>query len=280
MNRRTRLPGAVALMFAATAAQAMEDHSAHRQPPADSDQPTESERAHVPPPPPQHVMGDMSDAEMAELMDMDDNAGFGMVLMDQLEWRDTDDGNALAWDGRAWYGNDYDKLLLKSEGERMDGEYEGDAELLWDRVVSRWWSVQAGVSHDFSEGPSRTWAVVGVQGLAPYWFEVEATLYVGEQGRTAANFSSEYEMFLTQRLVLQPKLEVNLYGKDDVANRIGSGLSDAQIGLRLRYEIKREFAPYAGVMWTRLFGDTADLARAHGDARGDVQFVTGLRMWF
>lgn len=279
MNRRTRLAGAVALLLAATAAGAMEDHSAHRQPPADSDQPTESERAHVPPAPPQRVMGDMPEAEMAELMDMDDNAGFGMVLMDQLEWRDAG-GGALAWDGRAWYGNDYDKLLLRSEGERMDGEYEGDAELLWDRVVSRWWSVQAGVSHDFSEGPSRTWAAVGVQGLAPYWFEVEATLYVGEQGRTAANFSSESEMFLTQRLVLQPRLEVHLYGKDDVANRIGSGLSDAQIGLRLRYEIKREFAPYFGVMWTRLFGDTADFARAHGDVRGDIQFVAGLRMWF
>jgi copper resistance protein B len=186
----------------------------------------------------------------------------------------------LAWDGRAWYGNDYDKLMLKSEGQRLDGEYEGDAELLWDRVVSRWWSLQVGVAHDFGEGPSRTWAAVGVQGLAPYWFEVEATLYVGEEGRTAANFSSEYEMFLTQRLVLQPKLELNLYGKDDVRNGIGSGLSDAELGLRLRYEIRREFAPYMGVLWSRLFGGTADLNRDRGGDDSEVQFVAGVRAWF
>ena len=245
-----------------------------------SDQPTDSERAHVPPDPPRYVMGDMSEKEMAEMMDMDDTAGFGMVLFDQLEWRDTDAGDALSWDGRAWYGGDYDKALLKSEGEHMDGEYQGSAELLWDRVVSRWWSVQTGVAHDFGDGPSRTWATVGVQGLAPYWFEIEALLYVGEEGRTAAKFSGEYEMFLTQRLVLQPKLELNLYGKDDAANGIGSGLSDAELGLRLRYEIKREFASYAGVLWTRSFSETARLVRDRGADSNELQWVAGLRMWF
>jgi copper resistance protein B len=276
MKPLTRLSSALALLAASGLSQAQEDHSAHRHRAPDTDQPTESEKAHVPPPPPQHAMGDMSEKEMAELMDMDDTAGFGMAFFDQLEWRDTDDGSALAWDGRAWYGNDYNKLLLKTEGERMDGEYEGDAEVLWDRVVSRWWSLQAGMAHDFGEGPSRTWAAVGVQGLAPYWFEVEATLYVGEEGRTAVNLSSEYEMFLTQRWVLQPKLEVQLYGKDDVANGIGSGLSDMEFGLRLRYEIRREVAPYVGVLWERLFGETADLA---GES-SDVQVVAGLRAWF
>jgi len=152
--------------------------------------------------------------------------------------------------------------------------------LLWDRVVSRWWSVQTGVAHDFGDGPSRTWATVGVQGLAPYWFEIEALLYVGEEGRTAAKFSGEYEMFLTQRLVLQPKLELNLYGKDDAANGIGSGLSDAELGLRLRYEIKREFASYAGVLWTRSFSETARLVRDRGADSNELQWVAGLRMWF
>jgi copper resistance protein B len=259
------------------AAKQSESHGDHH---GASDQPTQSERAHVPPPPPEHAMGDMSAEEMAELMDMDDNAPFGMALFDQLEWRDTDAGSALAWDGRIWYGNDYDKALLKSEGERFHGEYEGSAELLWEHVISRWWSLQAGVAHDFGEGPSRTWATFGVQGLAPYWFEVEALAYIGEEGRFAASLSTEYEMFLTQRLVLQPKFEVQLYGEDDPANGIGSGFSDGELGLRLRYEIRREFAPYVGVLWSRLFGETADLAREHGGDDSDVQFVAGLRAWF
>lgn len=256
------------------------DHSEHASHDDQTDPRTESERAHIPPPPPEHAMGDMSEKQMAEMMGMDDTEPFGLVLFDQLEWRDTDEGNALGWDGRAFYGNDYDKALLRTEGERLDGENEGFAELLWDRVFSRWWSLQAGVAHAFGEGPSRTWAAFGVQGLAPYWFEVEAMVYVGEEGRTAARFEAEYEMFLTQRLVLQPKFEFNLHGKDDIANDIGSGLSDIDLGLRLRYEIRREFAPYVGVVWSQKFGDTADLARDRGDGVDEVQFVAGLRVWF
>lgn len=279
MSANVRFNAALALLAASGAvhAQAVEDHSHHAM---HGDERTESERAHVPPAPPEHQMGDMSAKEMIEMMDMDDNAPYGLALFDQLEWRNTTGSDVFAWDGRAFYGNDYNKALLKSEGERVDGDYEGSAELLWDRVISRWWSLQAGVAHDFSVGPSRTWAAFGVQGLAPYWFEVEALLYVGEQGRTAASFSTEYEMFLTQRLVLQPKVELQLFGKDDPANHIGSGFSDAEVGLRLRYEIKREFAPYIGVLWTKKFGETADLARQHGEDSNDVQFVAGLRAWF
>nr|WP_298720663.1 copper resistance protein B [uncultured Steroidobacter sp.] len=264
-----------AAVASSAAAQDAHQHHAHH-----SDEQTESERAHVPPDPPQHQMGDMSEAEMAEMMDMDDTALFGMVAFDQLEWRDTNEGNALAWDGRAWLGNDYDKAWFKAEGERFDGDYEGSAELLWDHVFSRWWSWQAGVAHDFGAGPSRTWAAFGVQGLAPYWFEIEALAYVGEEGRTSARFSAEYEMFLTQRLILQPKLEFKLYGKDDPANRIGAGFSDAELGLRLRYEIRREFAPYVGVVWSRKFGETADLVREHGDEVEEAQWVAGVRVWF
>jgi copper resistance protein B len=256
---------------------AMADHAHHG---TAGDQPTESELAHVPPAPPAQVMGDMSEEDMAEMMGMDDTEPFGMALFDQFEWRDTDADEAFAWDGRAWYGNDYDKGLVKTEGERVDGDYEGSAELLWDHVISRWWSLQAGVAHDFGDGPSRSWAAFGVQGLAPYWFEVEALMYVGEEGRTAARFSTEYEMFLTQRLVLQPKFELNLYGKDDAANGIASGLSDAALGLRLRYEIRREIAPYVGVLWSRKFGETAELAREHSLDAEHVQFVAGVRAWF
>ena len=255
-------------------------HDAHAQHSAERDQPTESEAAHVPPDPPRHAMWAMSEQEMIELMQMEDNAAFGMVLADHFEWRDTDGGDALVLDGHAWYGTDYNKAWFKAEGEWVEDDEHVRTELLWDRIFSRWWSVQVGARHDFSEGPSRTWAAVGVQGLAPYWFEVEATLYVGDEGRTAARFSGEYDLLLTQRLVLQPQVEVEFFGKDDAANGIGSGLSTAEFGLRLRYEVRREFAPYVGVVWSRQFGGTADLARAANEDVSDVQFVAGVRAWF
>ncbi len=253
-------------------------HAMHEQP--SRDEPTQSERNHVPPDPPQHPMHDMSNEEMIELMQMDDTAAVGMVLFDQLEWQEVDDRDALIWDAQAWYGNDFTKLWLKSAGERVAGEYDGRAELYVDRLLARWWNLQAGVRQDFSDGRSRTWAAFGVQGLAPHWFQVEATAYVGEQGRLAAAFSGEYEILLTQRLILQPKIEFNLYSKDDRDNGIGSGLADSELALRLRYEFRREFAPYVGVAWTRLSGETADIARAEGRDTDDFQVVAGLRFWF
>ena len=245
-----------------------------------SQEPTESERAHVAPDPPQHPMHEMSSDRMIELMQMEDSAPFGMLLFDELEWHEKNNQDAVHWDAEAWYGTDYNKAWLRSEGNRIDGEYEGLAELFWDRIVGRWWHAQAGVRHDFHDGPSRDWIGLGVQGLAPHWFEVEATVYFGEQSRTAARFSGEFELLITQRLVLQPKVEFDLYGKDDPQNAIGSGLADSEIGLRLRYEIRRELAPYVGVVWTRSYGDTADFARAAGDDVDELRFVAGLRVWF
>lgn len=253
-------------------------HAQHAMPAAD--EPTESERQHVPPDPPQQPMHEMSNERMIELMQMEDNAPLGMALLDELEWHEIDNHNAVHWDGQFWYGNDYDKAWLRTEGNAAAGDYEGLAELFWDRIVNRWWHVQAGARHDFGDGPGRTWAGFGFQGLAPYWFEVEATAYVGEEGRTAARFSAEYDLLFSQRLILQPKIEFDLYGKDDPRNGIGSGLADSEISLRLRYEIRRELAPYVGIVWTRSFGDTADFARAAGDDDDDVQFVAGLRAWF
>lgn len=240
-----------------------------------------SEAEHVAPNPPAHDMETMSTRHMIELMQMDDQARFGKVLFDQLEWRTGAGSDAAVWDALAWYGGDYDKAWLKSEGTRNGGTTEdARVELLWDHIFARWWSVQTGVRHDFGEGPSRTWAAFGVQGLAPYWFDIEATAYVGEQGRTAARLKAEYELLFTQRLVLQSEAEANLYGKADAERGIGSGLSDLDLGLRLRYEIRREFAPYVGMTWTRRFGTTADLARAAGNDASEVQFVSGLRIWF
>jgi copper resistance protein B len=248
-------------------------------PVADPGSPANSPQ-HVPPEPPQHPMSDMSPAEMVQMMQMDDTARTGTVLLDQLEWRHTDSGSAGVWEGEAWYGGDYDKLWLRTEGETVQGTTDARVELLWDRLISRWWSVQSGVREDFGNGPARTWAALGVSGLAPYWFDVEATLYVGGASRTAARLKVEYDLLLTQRLIIQPEAEANLYGKPDPARQLGSGLSDLQVGLRLRYEIRRQFAPYAGVVWQRLFGGTADNALAAGVDPSQVQFVLGLRVWF
>lgn len=289
MNRALPRLVSVAAVWGAQLTLAAEDHSAHHMPMPDphaqhsaapADQPTESEARHVPPDPPQHLMRDMSEQEMTELMGMDDTSAFGMVRFDQLEWRKIDNVDALGWDAQAWYGNDYDKVWIKTEGERLRGEVEASSELLWDRVFARWWNVQAGVRHDVGEGPSRTWAAFGIHGVAPYRFEVEATAYVGEQGRTALRFSGDYEGLLTQRLILQPKLEFNLYGKDDAANGIGAGVSDSEFGVRLRYEFRREVAPYVGLAWIRSYGNTADLARAAGRDTSEMQWLAGIRFWF
>jgi copper resistance protein B len=290
MNRRIALIVAT-LMGSAPLLVAAQDHSHHPASNAPetratqhsdekSGEPTESERRHVPPDPPQHAMGDMSSEEMTELMAMDDNASFGMVMLDQFEWRQIDGEHALGIEGDAWYGNDYHKAWFKAEGEIVAGDYEGRTELLWDRVATRWFNLQTGIRQDLGEGPSRSWLAVGAQGLAPYWFEVEATAYVGDEGRTALRFSGEYELLLTQRWILQPEIDVDIFGKDDPRNGIGSGLSEAEVSLRLRYEIRREFAPYIGLVWSQRFGDTADIARAEGMRRDDLELAVGVRIWF
>lgn len=214
-------------------------------------------------------------------MDMRDDAALSKVMVDRLEAFHGRDGNGQQWEMQAWYGNDIDKLWLRSEGERSAGALEeADIEVLWSHAVAAFWDTQLGVRQDFGEGPSRTWAAFGIQGLAPYWFEVEATAYVGSSGRTAARLGVSYELLFTQRLILEPELEANLYGKGDPARDIGSGLSDMRLGLRLRYEIRRRFAPYVGIAWTHRFGASADYARADGEPVTDRQWVAGVRWWF
>jgi copper resistance protein B len=228
----------------------------------------------------------MSSREMADTMQMDDTARFGKVMFDQLEWRNGDGREGRGtWDAKAWYGGDYNKLWLRSEGRYVStgndaGVRDADIEVLWDRVVSRWWNAQAGARQDVGRGPSRTWLSVGIEGLAPQWFETEATFYASDAGRTAARLKAQYDLLLTQRLVLQPFLEANLYGHTDRQREIGSGLSDLEVSVRLRYEIRREFAPYIGLVWLRRFGGTADLVRASGGEASDLQLTMGLRVWF
>jgi copper resistance protein B len=212
---------------------------------------------------------------------MHGSAPFGMLLIDQLEAFHGRDANGQSWEAQGWYGNDEDKLWIRTEGERSRGKLEdGDLEAFWNHNLATFWSTQLGVRHGFGEGPGRTWAALGVQGRAPYWFELVATGYVGANGRTAARLRAEYELLFTQRLILQPEAEINLYGKNDPQRRIGSGVSDVQFGLRLRYEIRRQFAPYIGVNWVRRIGTTADYARQDHQPVLDRQIVAGVRIWF
>jgi copper resistance protein B len=210
---------------------------------------------------------------------MHDNAIHSFVLIDRLE-ADID-GDAQSWAAKSWIGTDRDRLWLRSEGERNDtGTHAADLEVLYGRGVARWWDLLVGVRHDFAPAGAQDFLAVGVTGLAPYKFEVSATAYLGASGQSAARLEVEYETLLTNRLVLQPLLEANLYGKDDPRRGLGSGLATVEAGLRLRYEFTRRFAPYIGVVRERAFGKTAALRHGSGEDTDDTRFVAGLRVWF
>ncbi|MEH6416156.1 copper resistance protein B [Pseudomonas sp. CGJS7] len=203
------------------------------------------------------------------------------VLFNRLEAVEADHGGAQAWEGQAWFGTDTDRLWLRSEGEREHGRTESaNLEALYGRAISPWWDLVVGAKHDFRPQRAQTWAAVGVQGMSPYKFEVAATAYIGPSGRSALNFEAEYELLLTNRLILQPLIEVEVSGKQDARRGVGSGLSTVEAGLRLRYEISRQFAPYIGISRERAFGDTADYRRDEGEDIDDTRWVAGVRVWF
>lgn len=228
-----------------------------------------------------HAHDPASHGESAHGESAHDNSVQSYVLFNRLEGFDADHGAGLEWEAQAWVGTDTDKLWVRSEGERIDGRTEAaGVEALYGRPVARWWDLLAGVRHDFKPGASQDWAALGIAGVAPYKFEVEATAYLGPSGRTAARIEAEYEVLFTNRLILQPLVEANLYGKDDPQRGIGSGLSTIEAGLRLRYEVHRQFAPYVGLVYERAYGDTADFRRAAGEGAGDTRLVAGVRIWF
>jgi len=213
---------------------------------------------------------------------MADEHLYAAVLVDRLEWAHGSDSNAASYEAQAWFGSAYDKLVIKAEGEAEKGKvHDARTELLWGHAISTYWDTQIGFRNDAGYGrPARNWLAFGVQGLAPYWFEVDATAYLGTEGRTAMRLSAEYELLITQRLILQPRIEANLYGKSDRATGTGSGLSNGAVGVRLRYEFSRQFAPYIGVERYQTFGNTADMVRASGGRSGETRFVAGVRVWF
>jgi copper resistance protein B len=280
-----RLVAAVAMAIAAWPSLALAQHE-HHPPPAAPPTAATAPAPATPAPAPAAPLP----ASVPPLTDADRQAAFpdagghpphgestyAYALVDRLEWQS---GNGLAWDVKAWAGGDRDRLWLRSEGERDAGRFRaGHAHLLYGRAISPWWVLVAGMRQDV-QPRSATWAAVGIQGLAPYRIGLEATAYIGGHGRTALRLEAEHELLVTNRLVLQPLVELEAFGKDHPERGAGAGLSSIEAGLRLRYEIRRELAPYVGVTWRRTFFGTRDLAEASGDPASHARLTIGVRVW-
>ncbi len=221
-------------------------------------------------------------ASMPVAADMQDDAWRTKFVLDRLENRRDDGEDLRVWEAQLNVRSDYQGMALKIDGERPEGGPTESAEyqLLYQRLVSEFFDAQFGVRYDDRPEPSRTYAVAGLQGLAPYWFEIDTNLYLSDEGDVSASFEAEYDLLLTQRLVLQPAAELNIAFSDDQEIGVGSGLSSAELGLRLRYELHRKFAPYVGVNWEKKFGDTADFARDDGEDTESTTFLLGVSAWF
>lgn len=211
------------------------------------------------------------------------NQVFAHVMFDQFEGRTNGADNEFRWDGEGWIGTDMNKLWVKSEGFSDSGTVsDGDHEALYDRPIPhmRFFDAQAGVRADLDSGPSRAWAAFGIEGLAPLFFELAPTLYLRNGGHVAGRLETSYDLLLAQRWIVQPEAELNFYSKDDRGRQIGSGFSDLDAGLRLRYEIRRKFAPYIGFAYHGEFGNTAIYVRQAGGTTSDPRFVFGFRLWY
>ncbi len=212
---------------------------------------------------------------------MEDDPIITKVMIDQLETRVTDGNDPLVLEGQGWIGKDLNKFWFKVDVEQVNSETEElELQALYSRAIAPFWDFQIGWRRDSKPKPDKDWFVIGFQGLAPYFFEVDSALFIGESGQFGLRFEAEYEILFTQKWILTPEIEVNFHSKDDASAGIGSGLSDSQLGLRLRYEIKREFAPYIGINWNKKYGNTATFAKNDGEKVDDTQIVVGIRAWF
>ena len=211
-----------------------------------------------------------------------DNMIFVHGILDQFEGRTDGRTPDLRWSGEGWIGTDYDKFWLKTEGfRRRDGSIDdGRHEFLYSRAISTYFDLQGGLRSDLDSHRTRNWAAFGFEGLAPLFFHVEGTGYVSGSGHLAARFEGSYDLLLTNRLILQPEFEINLYSRSDPARLVGAGISDIDTGVRLRYEFTRKFAPYIGVAYEGKFGQTASFARRAGEGTSGVRFTFGVRSWF
>jgi len=207
---------------------------------------------------------------------------FYQVMFNLAEYQARQGNDGYRWDGEAWFGGDINRLWLKTEGEGVlrEGVESAEVQALYSRAIGPYFNLQAGVRHDFRPSPNRTYATVGFQGLAPYQFEVEGALFLSTKGDVLGRLGGYYDQRITQRLILQPRVEFNLSAQDVPENGLGAGLTDAELGLRLRYEFRRQFGPYVGVSYLAQTGRTADFTRAEGKDPSTTSFVAGVRVWF
>ena len=203
------------------------------------------------------------------------------IMIEQLETRITDGDDPTVLEGTVWIGKDLEKLVIKIDAEQVKNETEElELQALYSRAVDPYWDFQIGIRQDQKPAPNKNWLALGFQGVAPYWFEIDSTLFIGEKDQVGLRFTAEYEWMITQRWVLAPEAVINIHSKDEEARGIGSGLSNTQVGLRLRYEVRREFAPYIGINWSNKYGNTATFAKNEGEKVSSTQIVAGIRTWF
>jgi copper resistance protein B len=206
----------------------------------------------------------------------------GTLIIDRLEHRWRDGENSVDWEAEGWIGGDTNKLWFNAEGSKPveGGVEEAEFQLLYSRMLSEFWDAQAGIRHDVRPVPQTTYGLLGFQGVAPYFFDVTAQLFVSEDGDFSARLDAETDLLITQKLILQPAFEVNASAQRVGEFHLGRGINDVELGLRLRYEFVKEFAPYLGVSWERKLGETANIARAHGEDASDLSVLAGVRFWF
>ena len=271
-----------------------EDHSAHQAPAADAhaghDGPASDgdiPAGTAPSIPADHAADAFyNSAEMARaraaMLKESGGMAFSQLMLDRLEYRMGKGADGYHWEGEGWIGGDINRFAFKTEGEgAFGGPLErAEVQALYSRAIDPWFNLEAGVRHDIRPDPRRTYAVVGIEGLAPYWFEVSAQAFLSNRGDAHLRLEGSYDQRISQRLILQPAAEINVAAQDVPELGIGSGVSDVELGLRLRYEFVREFAPYVGVNWERKLGDTARFARADGERASATSLVMGVRFWF
>jgi len=262
---------------------AADPHAGHGQPATEDGIP----KGTAPPVPADHAAEAFySPAEMgrarAAMLKESGGMTFSQLMLDRLEYRMGKGADGYHWEGEGWIGGDIDRFAFKTEGEgEVGGALErAEVQALYSRAIDPWFNLEAGVRHDIRPDPQRTYAVVGIEGLAPYWFELGVQAFLSNKGDAHLRLEGSYDQRITQRLILQPAAEVNIAAQDVPELGIGSGLSDVELGLRLRYEFAREFAPYVGVNWERKLGDSARFARAAGERAEATSFVMGVRFWF
>lgn len=243
--------------------------------------------APAPAPPTDHAADALFDpAEMARSRDAlrRENGAFSgsMILFDLAEYQARKGGDGYRWESDAWFGGDINRLQIKTEGEGTFGKPIETVEVqaLYSRAVSPFWNAHIGLRHDIVPNPSRSYLVVGVEGIAPYWLHATGQLFLSDKGDVRVRLEGSYDERITQKLIFQPRFELNFSAQDMPAIGVGSGLTSFELGARLRYEIRKEFAPYVGVEWSGRTGDTARYARLAGEKPSTVNFVAGIRFWF